>query len=72
MYYYALFLALKTCWATFQAKNNISSALASSALTLVSYQSHNVYTAHGHLRGRVGKYFNITTRIYSIMYNTRK
>ena len=33
-------LALRTCWATFQAKNNVRSATASSALTLVLEQSH--------------------------------
>ena len=30
-------LALQTCWATFQAKNNVRSAPASSAFTLVSH-----------------------------------
>ena len=29
--------ALQTCWATFQMKNNVRSALASSALTLASH-----------------------------------
>ena len=44
-------LTLQTCWATLQAKNNVRSAPASSALTLVSHQSHNVHTANHHLRG---------------------
>ena len=42
-------LALRTLWATFQTKNNKGSAPASSALTLVSHQSHKVHTANRHL-----------------------
>ena len=36
----------------FQAKNSIGSAPGSSALTLVSHQSHNVHTAKHHLRAK--------------------
>jgi len=43
-------LAFQTCWVTFQAKNDVRSAPASSALTLVSHRSHNVSTANRHLR----------------------
>ena len=43
-------LALQTCWAMFQAKNNIRSAPASSALTLVLQQSHKTYTTNHHQR----------------------
>ena len=42
-------LAFRICWATFQANNNVRSAPASSALTLVLHQSHNVSTANRHL-----------------------
>ena len=35
----------------FQAKNNVRSAPASSALTLASHQSHNACTANRHLHG---------------------
>jgi len=42
-------LAVRTCWATFQAKNNLRSALANSSLTLVSHQSYNTRTANCHL-----------------------
>ena len=44
-------LAIRTRWATFQAENNIRSAPASSALILVSHQSHNACTANCHLCG---------------------
>ena len=55
--YYALFTSscsnilynVPTYYAMFQAKNNIRSVPASSALTLISHQSHNVCTAHHHL-----------------------
>ena len=43
---FVLLLAFQTCWATFQVKNNVRSALASSAITLVSYRSHNTSTAN--------------------------
>ena len=43
-------LALGTCWATFQAQNNVKSVPASSALTLVSHRSHNACTANHYLR----------------------
>ena len=43
-------LALQTCWATFQAQNNIRSAPASSALTLVLHRRHNARTTNRHLR----------------------
>ena len=43
-------LAHQTCWATFQAKNNVKSTPASSALTLVSHRSQNVCTTNRHLR----------------------
>ena len=36
---FILLLAFRPCWATFQAKNNVRSAPASSALTLVSHQA---------------------------------
>jgi len=36
------------CWATFQAKDNVRSAPASSALTLVSHQSHSAHSANRH------------------------
>ena len=45
------FLALLTCWATLQAENNIRSAPASSALTLISHWSHNAHTTNHHLCG---------------------
>jgi len=44
-------IVLRTCWVTFQAKYNVRSAPSSSALTLVSHQSHNVCTANRHLCG---------------------
>jgi len=43
-------LAFPTFWATFQAKNNVRSTPASSELTLVTHQSHNVSTTNRHLR----------------------
>ena len=42
-------LALQTRWATFQAKNNVKSAPASSAFTIVLHQSHNTCTVNRHL-----------------------
>jgi len=44
-------LAFRTCWKKFQEKNNIRSAPASSALTLVSRRSHNTQTENRHLCG---------------------
>ena len=44
--------ALQTCWAMFQAKNNVESAPASSVLTVASHRSHNVRTANCHLRAK--------------------
>ena len=41
-----LLLIVWTCYAMFQAKSNIRSAPASSALTLVSHRSHNARTAN--------------------------
>ena len=49
---FILLLAVRTCWATFQAKNNLRSALANSSLTLVSHRSHNTRTANRHLRAK--------------------
>jgi len=46
-----LLLAFQTSWATFQVKNNIRSAPASSALTRVLYRSHNARTPNRHQRG---------------------
>jgi len=43
-----LLLAVRACWAMFQARNNVRSAPASSALTLVSHRSHNVRTTNRH------------------------
>jgi len=48
---FVLLLAFRTCWATFQAKNNVRNTPASSALTLVSHRSHNAHTANCHLCG---------------------
>jgi len=48
---FILLLALRAGWEAFQAKNNVRSAPASSALTLVSHQSHNARTANCHVRG---------------------
>ena len=45
-------LVVQTCWATLQAKNNVSSVPASSTLTLVSHRSHNAHTTNCHLRGK--------------------
>ena len=45
-------LTLQTCW---QAKNNVRSAPASSALTLVSHQSHNTHTTNCHQHGSIEK-----------------
>ena len=44
-------LALWTCWATFQTKNNVRSSHASSALTLVLHRSHNMHATNRHLHG---------------------
>ena len=41
-------LALRICWATFQAKHSVRSAPASSALASVSHQSQNVHTTNCH------------------------
>ena len=49
---FILLLAVRTCWKTFQAKNNISSTLASSSLTLVSHWSLNTYSANRHLHAK--------------------
>ena len=46
---FALLLEVWTCWAMFQAKNNVRSASASPALTLVSHRSHNMRTTNRHL-----------------------
>ena len=43
------FVSLPTLEATFQAKNNIRSIRASTALVQVSHQSHNMRTANRHL-----------------------
>jgi len=48
---FVLLLPFRTCWETFQAKNNVRSAPASSALTLVSHRSHNACIANCHLSG---------------------
>ena len=45
------FNLLLALWATFQLKNNIRSAPASTALTLASHQSHNTHTTNRHLYG---------------------
>ena len=49
---FVLLPAVLTCWVTFQAKNNIRRAPASSALTLVSYPSHNTPTTNCHLHAK--------------------
>jgi len=41
--------ALRTLWVTFQAKNNVKNAPASTELTQVSHFSHNASTANHHL-----------------------
>jgi len=38
--HFVSFLAVQTCWTTFQAKNNVRHTPANSFLTLVSHQSH--------------------------------
>ena len=48
-------LALRTFWATFQAKNNVRSAPASSVLTLVSHRSHNMRIENRYLYAEVEK-----------------
>ena len=45
-------LVVRTCRTAFQAKNNVWSTPADSALTLVSHQSHNARTANRHLRAK--------------------
>jgi len=45
-------LAVRTCWTTFQAKNNIRSAPVGSALTQVSHRSYKACTANRHLRAK--------------------
>ena len=50
--HFVLLLTLRTCLATFQAKNNnIRNTPASPILTLVSQRSHNTHIANCHLRG---------------------
>jgi len=49
---FVLLLALWTCWAMFQANNNVRSAPASSVLTLVSDQSHDGHITNHHLCGK--------------------
>ena len=39
-------------WLPFQAKNNVTSTPASTALTKVSHRSHYVRTANRHVRGK--------------------
>ena len=39
-------------WLSFQTKNNVKSAPACTALTLVSHQSHNTRIANRHLHGK--------------------
>ena len=39
-------------WLTFQAKSNVRTAPACTALTYVSHQSHNMRTANCHLRSK--------------------
>ena len=42
-------LVIRTCWTAFQAKNNVRSAPAGFALTLVWHQSHKAHTTNRHL-----------------------
>ena len=49
--HFVLLLAPQNFWATFQAKSNARRAPASTALTLLSHQSHKVCTTNRHLRG---------------------
>jgi len=42
----------RTWWTAFQAKNNVRSAPANSALTVVSNQSQGAHTANRHLRAK--------------------
>ena len=46
------FQLLRTHWVTVQAKNSVKNAPASTALTQVSYQSHNTRTTNRNLHGR--------------------
>ena len=46
---FASLLAVRTCWTMFQAKNNVKSTPACSALSLVYYQSHKACTANRYL-----------------------
>ena len=45
-------LAVWKCWATFQAQNIVRSTLASSVLTLISHQCHNMRIANRHLHAK--------------------
>ena len=47
--HFILRIVLRTCWTTFQAKNNVRSAPASSALILVSDRNHDARIANRHL-----------------------
>jgi len=49
--HFASLLAFLTLLATFQAKKNVRSVPASSALTLILHQSHNARSTNRHLRG---------------------
>ena len=46
---FVLLLAFWACWETFQGANNVRSASANSALTLVSHWSHNAHAANRYL-----------------------
>jgi len=45
-------LAVWTCWATLQAKNNVRSTPSRSSLTLVSHRSHYACTTNRHLHAK--------------------
>ena len=47
--HYILLPALRTLWLTFQARNSVRSAPASTVLAWVLHQSHNVCTMNRHL-----------------------
>ena len=51
--HFVLLLALRTLEAMFQAKNNVGSTPASTALAQVLHRSHNSHTANCHVRGSV-------------------